>query len=101
MGRRKREAMSEGKKNIIGMLIEEYDIKSAKDIEDALKDLLWGTMQEMLESEMDEHLVYREYERSGNPDYWNGKKTKRIRSSFGETEIEVPQDREGTFERES
>ena len=25
------------KRNIIGMLIEEYDIKSAKDIEDALK----------------------------------------------------------------
>ena len=28
--------MSEGKKNIIGMLLEEYDIKSAKDIEDAM-----------------------------------------------------------------
>ena len=37
MGRRKREPMSEVKRNIIGMLIEEYDIKSAKDIEDALK----------------------------------------------------------------
>ena len=36
MARRKREPMSEGKKNIIGMLLEEYDIKSAKDIEDAL-----------------------------------------------------------------
>lgn len=98
MRRGKREAMSEGKKNIIGMLIEEYDIKSARDIEDALKDLLGGTIQEMLESEMDEHLGYREYERSDNPDYRNGKKTKKIRSSFGETEIEVPQDRDGTFE---
>ena len=58
MARRKREPMSEGKKNIIGMLLEEYDIKSAKDIEDALKDLLGGTIQEMLESEMDEHLGY-------------------------------------------
>ena len=35
MARRKREPMSEGKKNIIGMLLEEYDIKSAKDIEEA------------------------------------------------------------------
>ena len=35
MARRKREPMSEGKKNIIGMLLEEYDIESAKDIEDA------------------------------------------------------------------
>ncbi|SEL53876.1 hypothetical protein SAMN02910353_02835 [Ruminococcus sp. YRD2003] len=31
MARRKREPMSEGKKNIIGMLLEEYDIKSAKE----------------------------------------------------------------------
>ena len=98
MARRKREPMSEGKKNIIGMLLEEYDIKSAKDIEDALKDLLGGTIQEMLESEMDEHLGYQEYERSDNPDSRNGKKTKKIRGSFGETEIEVPQDRDGSFE---
>ena len=98
MARRKREPMSEGKKNIIGMLLEEYDIKSAKDIEDALKDLLGGTIQEMLESELDEHLGYQEYERSSNPDYRNGRKTKKIRGNFVETEIEVPQDRDGSFE---
>lgn len=98
MARRKREPMSEGKKNIIGMLLEEYDIKSAKDIEDALKDLLGGTIQEMLESEMNEHLGYQEYERSDNPDSRNGKKTKKIRGNFGATEIEVPQDRDGSFE---
>lgn len=34
MARRKREPMSEGKKNIIAELIEEYDIRTAKDIED-------------------------------------------------------------------
>lgn len=98
MGRRKREPMSEGKKNIIAGLIEEYDIKTAKDIEDALKDLLGGTIQEMLEAEMDEHLGYEAYERSDNADYRNGRKTKKIRGNFGETEIEVPQDRDGTFE---
>ena len=56
MGRRKREPMSEGKRNIITGLLQEYDIKTAKDIEDALKDLPGGTIQEMLEAEMDEHL---------------------------------------------
>lgn len=49
MARRKREPMSEGKKNIIAELIEEYDIRTAKDIEDALRDLMGGTIQEMLE----------------------------------------------------
>ena len=56
MRRRKREPMSEGKKNIIGMLLEEYDIKTAEDIQAALKDLMGGTIQEMLEAELDEHL---------------------------------------------
>ena len=98
MGRRKREPMSEGKRNIIAGLLQEYDIKTAKDIEDALKDLMSGTIQEMLEAEMDEHLGYSSYERSDNTDYRNGKKTKKIRGNFGETEIEVPQDRDGSFE---
>ena len=90
--------MSEGKKNIIADLIEEYDIKTAKDIEDALRDLMGGTIQEMLEAELDEHLGYRSYERSDSSNYRNGKKTKKIRGNLGETEIEVPQDRDGTFE---
>ncbi len=98
MARRKREPMSEGKRNIIGMLIEEYDIKTAEDIQEALKDLMGGTIQEMLEVEMDEHLGYSHYERSENTDSRNGKKTKKVRGSLGEAEIEVPQDRNGTFE---
>ena len=32
--------MTEGKRNIIHQLLEEYDIQSAEDIQDALKDLL-------------------------------------------------------------
>ena len=59
MARRKREPMSEEKKNIIAELIEDYDIRTAKDIEDALRDLMGGTIQEMLEAELDEHLGYR------------------------------------------
>ena len=95
---RKRTLMSEGKKNIISMLFEEYNIETAEDIENALKDLLGGTIEEMLESEMDEHLGYKEYERSENTDSRNGKKTKKVRSKYGETEIAVPQDRDGTFD---
>lgn len=96
--RRKKEPMSEGKKNVIAMLLEEYDIKSVTDIEEALKDLMGETIEGMLEAEMDNHLGYKEYERSENPDSRNGKKTKKIRGKFGETEISVPQDRAGTFE---
>ena len=48
--------MTEGKRNIIQQLLQEYDINSAEDIQDALKDLLGGTIKEMMEAEMDDHL---------------------------------------------
>ena len=35
--------MTEGKRNIIQGLLQEYDIQSAADIQEALKDLLGGT----------------------------------------------------------
>jgi len=38
---RRRKPMSEGKKNIIAGLLQEYDIKSAEDIQDALKKALY------------------------------------------------------------
>jgi putative transposase len=95
---KRRESMSEGKKNIIAALLQEYDIHSAEDIQDALKDLLGGTIQSMLEAEMDEHLGYEPYERTDSTNARNGKKSKTIRSKYGEMDIEVPQDRESSFE---
>ena len=47
---------------------------------------------------MDDHLGYEKSERSDNDDYRNGYKRKRVNSSFGAMEIEVPQDRKSTFE---
>jgi len=90
--------MTEGKRNIIQMLLQEYDIESAQDIQDALKDLLGGTIKEMMEAEMDEHLGYSKSERSDSDDYRNGYKPKRVNSSYGSKEIKVPQDRKSTFE---
>ena len=90
--------MTEGKRNIIYQFLEEYDIPSVEDIQDALKDLLGDTIKEMMEAEMDEHLGYESYERSENPNSRNGYKQKQIRSKYGETTLSVPQDRDSTFE---
>ena len=90
--------MTEGKREIIRKLIEEYDIETATDIQEALKDLLGGTIKEMMEAEMDNHLGYSKSERSDSDDYRNGYKTKRINSSYGNMDIHVPQDRKSTFE---
>lgn len=97
MGKRK-EKFSERKRNIIASLIEEYDIQSAEDIQDALKDLLGGTIENMLKSELDNHLGYEPYERNESLNSRNGNKSKIVRSKYGQLEIDVPQDRNGSFE---
>lgn len=90
--------MTEGKRNIIHQLLEGCDIQSAEDIQEALKDLLGGTIKEMMEAEMDDHLGYEKSERSDNDDYRNGYQTKQVNSRYRSMEIEVPQDRKSTFE---
>ncbi len=39
---------------------------------------------------MDNHLGYGKYERSEEPNYRNGTKSKCVRSKYGEFEVEVP-----------
>ena len=103
MANRKKEVykvgtLTEGKRNLIAGLLSEYDIQTADDIQAALKDSLGSTIQEMMEAEMDEHLGYDKYERSSVSNYRNGTKTKHVRSKYGEFDIDVPQDRQSTFE---
>lgn len=94
----KRRRLSKEKKEVIRNLIDMYDIESVGDIQEALKDLLGDTVQDMLETEMENHLGYEPYERTDNDNARNGYKNKKIKSSYGESEISVPQDRESSFE---
>ncbi len=99
MGRpRKTPGMSEGKQKIIAQLLQEYDIQSAEDIQDALKDLLGGTIQNMLEIELDEQMEQEQLEDPEYTDMRNGYKSKTLRSSYGPIPIQVPQDRNSDFE---
>ena len=90
--------MTEGKREIIRQLLNEYDIETAEDIQNALKDLLGGTIKEMMEAEMDNHLGYEKSARSDSEDYRNGYKEKTVNSSYGSMKIDVPQDRKSSFE---
>lgn len=89
--------MTDGKR-AISPAMDEYNIQTTEDIQDALKDLLGGTIKEMMEAEMDDHLGYSKSQRSESDDYRNGYKSKRVNSSYGSMEIDVPQDRRSTFE---
>jgi len=63
-------------------LLEEYDIQSARDIQEARKDLLGGTIKEMMAAEIANHLGYRKSERSDSDDYRNGYKKKQSQRRF-------------------
>ena len=76
------------------------DCQTTGDIQAKLKKLFAGTIEQMLEAEMDEHLGYEKNSvagnNSGNSRNGYGKKT--IISDYGECEIAVPRDRNGDFE---
>ncbi len=73
---------------------------TTQDVTTMLKELFAGTIEQMLEAEMAEHLGYAknsvEGNNSGNSRNGYGKKT--IKSEWGESDIYVPRDRNGDFE---
>ena len=86
---------------IAKMLIEEYQPKSSQDIQEALKDLLGDTMEELLKAELDEHLDYEYGEKPLSLNTRNDTSKKTVRSSYGNIDLNIPRDREGTFEPQS
>ncbi len=90
--------MTEEKRNFIRQLLEEYDIEFAQNIQEPLKNLLGRTIKETMKVEMDDHLGYPKSKRSVRDDYRNGYETKQVNSSYGNIEIEVPQNCKSTFE---
>lgn len=76
------------------------DVKTADDVVNALKGLVGDTLSAMLEGELTAHLGYEKHAASGrnSGNSRNGKRTKKVRTSAGETEVQVPRDRNGDFE---
>jgi len=74
--------------------------KNGDDLNSFFKQLHKQAVEHMLEAELDAHLDNEKHQRSTNGNYHNGHGTKKIKSTFGESEIKVPRDREGSFEPE-
>ena len=98
MGRK--EKISKERKEFIQKFIAENDIRSARDIEIALRDMMKETLQEMLENELTEQLGYTKYEYSDDEktNYRNGYSKKTVHSTNGDIELNIPRDRNGEFE---
>lgn len=87
-------------RELVRQIIDEYEIKTVKDIENAVKDIFKEFIQESLEGELDNELGYSKYDfRNKDTDNSrNGYSSKRVKSSVGEIELDIPRDRSGEFE---
>ena len=72
--------------------------KSGEELEAFLAELHKRGIEQMLEGELDAHLDYAKHQRSSNPNSRNGKSKKQIKTSYGESQISVPRDRDGSFD---
>lgn len=92
--------ISNERKKLIKEFINQNNITTAKDIEEALKNMFKDTLQEMLEAELTTQLGYNKYEYTdeAKQNYRNGYGTKNIHSSVGDFELKVPRDRNGEFD---
>lgn len=94
--------MSFSKEELIKILAKDPNIKTAEDIQNVLKDLFGGMLQQMLEAELDNHLGYEkhDYQNKATTNSRNGKSRKTMKSNLGYFDLDVPRDRDGSFEPE-
>ena len=87
-------------KDVLRAFIKENNLKTAEDVQHALRDIFSGTLQEMLEAEMDQNLGYEKHDDSNKhtENRRNGHSKKTVRSEYGDITLDVPRDRDGEFE---
>jgi transposase-like protein len=78
-------------------------IKEGKEVSldgilDEFKSLLKETIQTASEVEMNTHLGYEKHQESDNPNYRNGSNKKTLKSKYGDVDVAIPRDRDGSFE---
>lgn len=70
---------------------------TGEELNDFLKSLQKRGIEKMLEGEFNHHLGYDKHQKSKSDNARNGTSEKTIRSNFGESQIQVPRDRNGSF----
>ena len=71
--------------------------KTGEQLNDFLAIIQKRAIEKMLEGELDDHLGYDKHQQSDNPNARNGHGRKKIKTGYGEMDIEVPRDREASF----
>ena len=95
----RKEKISEERRKLIREFINSNELKTAGDLQSAIKDLFKDTIQEMLNAELTEHLGYEKNEYTdNNENYRNGYSSKTVHSSEGDIKLNIPRDRQGAFD---
>ena len=94
-----RAAEQERKENLRNIM-KGLDVKSFDDLKDVFKLMVGEMLENSLEGELDDKLGYTKYDyrNKEGENSRNGYSKKTLKTSFGETEIKVPRDRDGEFE---
>lgn len=72
--------------------------KNGEDLTSFFKQMHKRAVEHMLEAELDAHLDNEKNQKSSQGNYRNGHGTKSIKTSYGQHDIKVPRDRDGSFE---
>ena len=73
-------------------------IKTEQDLNDFSRMLKKITVETALNAELEAHLGYEKYHESANENSRNGYSSKRLITDNGSVDLEIPRDREGSFE---
>ena len=94
-----RAAEKERKENLRNIM-KGLDVKNFDDLKDVFKMMVGEMLENGLEGELDDELGYTKYDyrNKDGENSRNGYSKKTLKTSFGETEIKVPRDRDGEFE---
>lgn len=78
------------------------EMKSMDDVQNLIKDMVGPALEKILEAEMDNHLGYQKHDPSGygSGNNRNGHFGKTLKSSSGQARIQIPRDRNSSFEPE-
>ncbi|EID73830.1 mutator family transposase [Imtechella halotolerans K1] len=81
------------------LLIDEFlkQFKKGAELNDFLKQIQKRGIEKMLEGELDDHVGYDKNQPTTHTNSRNGYSKKKIRASFGESQIQVPRDRDASF----
>ena len=97
---RQRSPEEAARREKIRELLETTGVTGMDDIQQLFRETIAEFMETGLDSELDEHLGYDRYntKEKATDDSRNGYSSKTLRTSFGDTSIQVPRDRKGEFD---